>query len=431
VIGLAMLASFFGLLAIGLPIAFGLATAGFIGILLSPGGIHILPVVPQEIYRALNSFPLLSIPLFVLAGTIMAEGGLAKRLMDLAQATVGRGRGGLPAATVVGTMMFSGISGSSTADTVAVGKVTLPALQSQGYPLPFSTALLAASGASATLVPPSIDLIIIGVVANISIAGLFAAGILPAMVNAIGVVLLVLIISRRRGYGIVREWPSLREFWTLFVRAIPALLMAVLVLRGIFSGVFTPTEASVIAVIYGFFVAAFVYRDLRMSMLPQILRSSIVTTGTVMLIVAASSIVAYAMTINQIPQEVAAALKEATSSRVLFLILVQITFLAVGMFMDGLPALLVAMPLLTPVAVSYGIDPIHFGILVEANIGIGLAHPPVGMCLFAACAVTRTPIEKVVRPLLPFLAVLITTMLIITYLPAISMFLPRRFGFAE
>jgi C4-dicarboxylate transporter DctM subunit len=328
-------------------------------------------------------------------------------------------------------MAFSGISGSSTADTLAIGKVTLPVLKKQGYPLPFSTALLAASGATATLVPPSIDLIVIGVAANISIAGLFAAGLIPAAVNAIGVIALVLFISRRKGFGTIGQRLPLREIFLAFIKALPALFMVVLILGGILGGVFTPTEASVVAVVYGFLVAAFVYRDLRWEMLPRILFSSIVTTGMVMLIVAGSSVVAYAMTINSIPQNLAAALTSATDNWVVFLILVQISFLVIGTFMDGLPAILIAMPILTPIAISYGIHPIHFGILVEANIAIALAHPPVGMCLFAACAVTATPIEKVILPLLPFLAVLIATLLIITYVPELSMFLPEKLGFAD
>lgn len=422
----------FGIFALamllGVPIAFVLALAGFAGIYASPGGPSILPVIPQEIFRSLSSFPLLTIPLFILAGAIMAEGGVAGRLMDLAEATVGRRRGGLGAATVVSAMFFHGISGSSTADTAAIGRVTLPALKAQGYPVPFSAALLAAAGATATLIPPTLDLIIIGVIANVSIAGLFAAGVIPALINGLGIVLLVLYISRRNGYGDGGTRAGFIDLLRRFVLAIPALFLIVIILGGILGGVFTPTEASVVAVCYALFVSALVYRDLKWSMVPAILRSTLLLTGVVMMVIAGSAVLTYALTVNHIPQTIALWLREHSPNAVIFLLFVQILFFIVGMMMDGLPALLIAMPILMPIAISYGVDPIHFGILVEANVALGLATPPVGMCLYAACAVSSLPLEKVARPLLPFIAVLVVTMLIITYVEGFSMFLPRLLG---
>jgi C4-dicarboxylate transporter DctM subunit len=341
---------------------------------------------------------------------------------------VGRGRGGLGAATVVGTMLFSGISGSSTADTAAIGKVTLPSLQRQGYPLPFSAALLAASGASAALIPPTIDLIIIGVVANISIAALFAAGILPALLNGLGLILVILFISRRRGYGAYGDKLSLGEIIMAGIKAIPALAMIVLILGGILGGVFTPTEASVMAVVYGLFTSIVIYRELKVSMIIPMLRSTVMLTGVVMLIIAGSAVLSYALTINQLPQALASHVIATIDNPLVFLLVVQLIFFAISMFMDGLPALLVAMPILVPIARDLGIDPVHFGILVEVNIALGLATPPIGMCLYAACSVTRMPIEKIVRPMLPFVAVLVVTMIIITYAEDISLFLPRLMG---
>lgn len=419
------------LLVVGAPIMLVLAVSGLTGVLVSPAGSDILAVVPQEIFRSLNSFPLLSIPMFILAGNVMAEGGIARRLMDFAQATVGRGRGGLGAATVVGTMMFSGISGSSTADTAAIGKVTLPSLRQQGYPLPFSTALLAASGASAALIPPTIDLIIIGVVANISIAALFAAGILPALLNGLGLILVILYISHRKGYGINVGKPKLSEVVATGIKAVPALFMILLILGGILGGVFTPTEASVMAVVYGLIVSSLIYRELRFDTIIPMLRNTMMLTGVVMLIIAGSAVLSYALTVNQIPQTLARQVVAFTDNPVIFLLIVQIMFFAISMFMDGLPALLVAMPILVPIARQLGIDPVHFGILVEVNIALGLATPPIGMCLYAACSVTRLPLEKIVRPMLPFIAVMIGTMIIITYFEDISLFLPRLMGLSR
>ncbi len=428
--GLLMLGSFLIMMALGVPIAFALGVAGALGIYYAPGGAALLPLVPQELFRSLNSFPLLTIPLFIFAGTIMAQGGVAQRLTELAELTIGRGRGGLGAAVVVSTMFFHGISGSSTADTAAIARVSLPALKRQGYPLPFSTAMLAAAGATATLIPPTIDLILIGIVANMSIAALFAAGMIPAVINGLGLIAAVVYLSRRRGYGRSTS-ASLRRIAGVFFRAIPALFMIVIILGGILGGVFTPTEASAVAVVYGLFISMCVYRDLKISMLPGVLRSTVELTGMVMFVIAMSAVFSYAMTFNRIPVHLAHALAAIAGTPAIFLFLVQVLFFAVGMVVDGTPALLVLMPILTPIAVSHGVNPIHFGILVEANVALGLAHPPVGLCLFAACAAANLPLERTVRPLMPLLAILIVTMLVITYVPTFSLFLPRLLGLLD
>jgi tripartite ATP-independent transporter DctM subunit len=413
---------------LGAPIAFAIGASGAIGLYFSPGGSDLLPIVPQQMFNSLSSFTLLTIPLFIFTGTLMARGGVAHRLMDFAEVTVGRGRGGLGAAIVVSTMFFHGISGSSTADTAAIGRVTLPSLRDQGYPIPFSTALLAASGATATLIPPTVDLIIIGVVANISIAGLFAGGIIPAIINGTGLVLTVLYLSHRRGYGRVAGRQRFLQLVRAFLIATPALFMIVILLGGILSGVFTPTEASAVAVTYGLFISMFVYRDLKVKMLPEVVKNSIELTGVVMLVIAMSSVLSYAMTVNQVPTQLAIELQQVAHNRVVFLLLVQALFFVIGMFMDGVPALIVLMPILTPIAVAHGVAPIHFGILVEANVALGLAMPPVGLCLYAACAVTQLPLERVIKPLLPFIGILLVTLLVITYVEGFSMFLPRLLG---
>lgn len=420
--------AFFAFMLLGVPIAFALGGSAVLGLWLSPDGAALLPSVPQQIFHALNSFPFLTIPLFIFAGAIMAEGGVASRLMEIAEMTVGRGRGGLGAAIVVSAMFFHGISGSSTADTAAIGKVTLPTLRQQGYPVPFSTALLAAAGATATLIPPTIDLIIIGVVANMSIAGLFAAGLIPALINGLGLVLMVVYLARRRGYGTSGRRVDLRQAAIAFFKAIPALFLIVIILGGILSGVFTPTEAAAVAVVYGLFIATFVYRDLKPRHMLKIFRETIEISGIVMLVIAMGAVLSYTLTIFQVPNGLAAGLEGVAENRVLFLFLVQLVFFVIGMFMDTVPALLILMPILTPIATAHGIEPIHFGILVEANVALGLATPPVGVCLYAACAVANLPLERVIKPLLPMIAILVVTMLVITYVEAFSMFLPRLLG---
>lgn len=423
--GLLIFGAFALLLILGVPIAFSLLAAGTLGILVSPGGADILPTVPQEIFRSLNSFPLLTIPLFIFLGTLMAQGGVASRLMELARVSIGRGRGGLAGSIVVSTMFFHGISGSSTADTAAIGRVTLPELERQGYPRPFSTALLAASGATATLVPPTVDLIIIGTVANISIAGLFAAGILPAIINGTGLIVVVVYLSRKRGYGLRVANVGLWAFVTLLLKALPALVLVVIILGGILAGVFTPTEASAVAVAWGLFISLAVYRTLKIRMLPSILRATVELTGIVMLVIAMSAVLSYSLTVNGVPQAMADAVTSLSHRPAVFLLLVQLMFFITGTVMDGVPAILILMPILTPIALDYGVNPIHFGILVEANVALHLAMPPVGLCLYAACAVSKLPLERVIRPLVPLIAVLVATMLVITYVEAFSLIIPN------
>jgi C4-dicarboxylate transporter DctM subunit len=428
--GLILLGIFLSLVVLGMPVAFALAIAGTVGLFLADPTGDLLVIVPQELFRSMNSFPLLTIPLFIFAGTLMAQGGVGKRLMDLAQKTVGRGPGGLGAAVVGSTMFFHGISGSSTADTAAIGRVVLPSMREQGYPLPFSAAVLASAGATATLIPPTIDLIIIGIIANISIAGLFAAGVIPALINGLGLICIVVFISWYKGYGRYTR-VSLLDIIKSFVLALPALVMIVIILGGIMSGVFTPTEASAVAVAYAVFVSTVVYRDLKWRMLPEIFRNTLELSGMVLLVIAGGAILGYAMTFNRVPQQLADLIVSTTDSWIVFLLLVQVTFFIVGMMMDGLPALLVLMPILTPIAIQYGIHPIHFGILVEINVALGLATPPVGLCLYAACAVSGLPIERIVKPIIPLLAMLVFTMLIATYVPELSMYLPRKLGYVD
>lgn len=426
--GVLMFVSFLLLIGLGMPIAFAFGVVGVIGLLWLPSGSNLLPVVHQELYRSLDSFTLLTIPLFILAGDIMARGGVARRLLALAETTVGRGRGGLGSAVIVATMLFSGISGSSTADTAAIGRVALPILQQQRYPTSFSTALVAAAGAAALLIPPTIDLIIVGMVANISIAALFAAGIIPAVINGLSLIALVLYVSHKRGYGGISHPVSLRQVLGSFVAAIPALFMIVLILGGILGGVFTPTEASAVAVAYGLLVSLFVYRDLKVSMLPGIIRSTVQVSGFVALILGMGAVFSYALTLGRVPGQLVTALTQWANNAVVFLLLTQMIFVFIGMIMDTLPAILILMPILTPIAVSFGIQPIHFGILVVANVAIGLITPPVGLCLYAACAVADVPIERVIKPLIPMIAVLSGTMLLITYVEGFSLFLPRLLG---
>jgi C4-dicarboxylate transporter DctM subunit len=421
----ALVIAFFAFLAVGVPVAFVLGGAALVGIFFAPNGLELLPGLPQQIYDALSSFNFLAIPLFIFAGALLSEGGVAKNLMEFASATIGRGRGGLGVSVIGSTMLFSGISGSSSADTAAISKVADPSLKEQGYPAPFRAALLASSGCAGTLIPPTNDLILIGIVGNMSIAGLFAAGIFPAIVNGLGLMAWAVYISRRNGYGNVFVPFSLKKTILSFVKAGPAILLIVIILGGILGGVFTPTEAASVAVVYGFLLAAFVYRTLTLNRLAEVLRNTIEISGMVLLVIAMCAILGYVLTIFQVPGMLGKLLDAWASEKIVFLLLVQILFFIIGIVMDTVPAILILVPMLTPMAVARGIEPIHFGILIECNVALSLITPPIGNVLFTACAVVGVTLERVVKPLLPMIAVLTVTMLIITYVEEVSMFLPR------
>jgi C4-dicarboxylate transporter DctM subunit len=416
---------FFALMAIGVPISFAFGIAGA-ALLPLVGGSNILAMVPQRVMVSLDAFVLLAVPMFILAGTIMGTGGVADRLVKLAMAFVGPIRGGLGMVVIVSTVFFSGVSGSSNADTAAIGSITLPAMRRRGYPVPLATAIVAAGGATAVLIPPVIDLVLIGAIANISIAALFAAGIVPGILNAISIVALTYFIARRLNLP-TEPRLSLREMARALVAGIPALGMALIILGGILGGVFTPTEAAAIAVVYGLLVSAFVYRDLKWSAMPRILSTTVRITGIVFLLLGLGSVFGWLLNFIRLPQAVGEWMASIPDP-VIFLLVVNVVFFLVGMFLETLPVLVVLMPILTPVAANLGIHPVHFGILVEANLAVGFITPPVGSVLYTACALARLPLEAVIKPLLPYIFVLAAMVLVITYVASLSLFLPRLLG---
>ncbi len=413
-------------LVLSFPIAMCLGVASFAGVLYTSS--DLLVTLPQRFLAGIDSFPLLAIPLFILAGQIMGQGGIARRIVDLAMVFVGRIRGGLGMVSILSTMLFSGISGSSSADTAAIGSITLPAMKAKGYPKRFATALVAAAGGTASLVPPSIDFIIIGVVANISIGGLFAAGFLPGAVNGIAIMTLVYYYGRKLNLPLEPRIPLKQKLWKILDGMI-SLFMAVIILGGILLGVTTPTEASAMAVVYGLIVSLVIYKELKLSDLPGILMRSAQLTGIVMLVLGMASIFSFVLTFERIPHIIGEFIVEYSGNWIVFVILVNILFLFLGMIMDGLAALIVLMPIIVPAAVSLGMEPIHIGILCANNIGISMISPPVGVCLYVACGLSELSIEDVIRPLIPFLLVLLGTLVVISYVPSITLMLPRLLGY--
>jgi C4-dicarboxylate transporter DctM subunit len=410
---------------ISVPVGIALGLAAFVGMLyVSP---DILIMMPQKFLYGLDSFPLLAIPLFVLAGQLMSNGGLAKRIIAMALIFVGQIRGGLALVVIFSTMLMSGISGSPSANTAAIGSVAIPAMKKLKYPPEFATAVLAAAGGVSTLVPPAIDLIIIGVIANISIGGLFAAGILPAVVNGVAIMLIAYYYSKKMNLPLADKTTTSDKIRVLKDGILPLLMIAI-ILGGIYGGVFTPTEAASVAVVYGFLVSFFVYKELKLEDMPKLLLNTANLSGVVLLVLATASMFSFILTFERIPHALAQIIVTYADNWIIFIILVHLVFLMLGMVMDALPAIIVLMPIFLPVGVSLGMEPIHLGILIAANVGIGMITPPVGICLFVACGVSDVKIGNVVKPLFPFLLFLIITLIIITIFPQITLFLPRLFG---
>jgi len=414
------------LLSVPIGIVLGVcALAGLMAISFDPSFFVFLP---QKFMAGLDSFPLLAIPFFILAGTIMSYGGIARRIVDLTLVFFGGIRGGLGVVVTMSTFFFGAICGSGSAKTAAIGSVMFPELKRNKYPPDFATALFASAGGASSLVPPSIDLIIIGVVANISVGGMFAAGILPSVFIAGALVSLAYFYAKKLKLPIPPRivW---KEKLRIIRDGILPILMIAIVLGGIYGGIFTPTEAAAVAVVYGFCLSFFVYKELDLATLKKALLHTASLSGVVLIVLGTASMLSFVMTFERIPHQIAETIVQYAPNWILFVLLVNIVFLILGMVMDALPAIIVFLPIIVPVAVSLGMEPIHLGILVEANVGLGMITPPVGICLYVACGISGIPIEKSIKTLLPFLLVLALTVLVISYVPDITLFLPRLLGY--
>ncbi len=419
-----LFASFIVFVIIDVPIAIALGLSGVLA-LWFVGNIPTMLAITRLV-AGIDNFPLLAVPMFILAGSIMENGGAAVRLVRLASALVGFIRGGLGMVVIVATILFSGISGSSVADTAAIGSLMLPAMQKKGYPVEFATALMISAGGMGILIPPCITMIIYAFIANTSVGALFIGGIIPGLVMGAALMILTYFIARRYGFP-PETRASLREMVRAFIDSAWALLTLAIILVGIVAGVFTATEAAVVTVVYSLFVGTVVYRELRWSHIPKILIDTAVTTGVVMLVISTSTIFAWVLANQQIPQKIAQTMFALSSQPWVFLLMVNVLMLIVGCFLDATPALLILVPILLPIALRLGIDPVHFGIVLVANLGIGFITPPVGVTLFVATSITKVPIARVVKPLMPYFLVMVASLLLITYVPWFTLVLPRLF----
>jgi C4-dicarboxylate transporter DctM subunit len=420
-----MIAALFGGMALGIPVAIAIALAAILGIKL----FSTLPllVVAQQFFVSLDSFPLVAIPLFILAGNLMEAGGVSTRLVNVAKALVGRGTGGLAVTCVVTCLIFGSVSGSSIATTFAVGAILIPALVRQGYPVPFAAALQATSAEMAVILPPSIPMILFGVSTGTSIGALFIAGIVPALILAGALIALVYAWSYIKGWGksdVGERAPiiaSVRE-------GLLALLMPIIIVGGIYGGIFTPSESAVVAVFYAMIIGAFVYRELTVAHIIECLRKSAATTAFIMMTLAAAGLFTFLINRTGAPAAVAEWLTEIFQTKWSFLLAANVLLFFIGMFIETAAAILVLAPLLLPVAVSLGVDPVHFGLVMIVNMALGMVTPPIGVNLYAACAVAKVPIERVAPALIPFILVVLTVLALLTYVPAVSLWLPSILG---
>ena len=420
---LALFAIFVALLFLGLPIAFclGISSAVYLWLADIP-----LVIIPQKMYSGMDVFVLLCIPGFILAGSLMNRGGITDRIIGFCNALVGHIRGGLGLANIVASMIFAGISGTAVADTASLGAVLIPAMKKEGYEADFSCAVTAASSTIGPIIPPSMPMIIAGTLTSLSVGKLFMAGAVPGILLGIGLMIVSYFISRKKGHP-KGEKATKRQLLHEFFGAFWALMLTVLILWGIVGGVFSPTEASVVASLYALFVGLFIYRDLKFRDLPRILIDTAVTTASIIVLVGVANLFAWILTSEQIPQMVADALLSVTKNKYLILLLINLLLLFVGTFMETIAALLTLFPTLLAVAVQVGIDPIQFAIIAVLNLMIGLTTPPVGVCLFVASTIVKISISKIARANIPFLIVSIIVLMLVSYIPAISLWLPGLF----
>lgn len=417
--------AFFILLLIGVPVAFAIGAAAM-GAFWLDGNFPIAQV-PHKMVNGVYSFPLVAVPLFILAGALAGETSIASRLVRLATAMVGHIRGGLGHVNVASSMFFGGISGSAVADTAAVGSLMIPAMEKQGYSRADAGAITITSSTIGILIPPSIPMVLYGVTVGSSVGALFLAGLVPGILVGLFLMVAVYVLARRKGWPQADRRAPASELWAAFKDAILALLLPVFLLGAIVTGMTTATEAGVIGVLYALFLSGVVYREFSFRQLGRILVDSAINTAIPLFVVSTTSVVAWVVAIEQFPATLVGFFDGLDAGPVTVLLLLNLFLVLVGMFVDLVPALILFAPILLPVAVAQGVDPIQFGAMMVVNLGLGLVTPPVGNCLYVGAAVAKVPVGSLVRAALPFLLLNVLVLMLVTFVPQISLFLPSLF----
>lgn len=409
--------------ALTVPIGISLGLAVIATIFYS--GIVDITFFAQGLTTAMDSFPLMAAVFFILAGDLMGRGGISKRLLKVADAFFGRYTGGLALVTVAACMFFAAISGTGSATVAAIGTMVIPEMMRKGYDRGFSSALIASSGSIGAMIPPSVTMVIYGVTTGVSITAIFLAGIFPGILVGLSLMIYSYIVSRKHGYTGNDKAYTNREKLQIINEAKWSLLVPIIILGGIYGGIFTPTEAAAVAVIYGYIIGMFVYKEFSIKELPEIILKSALITSTILVIIGTSSGFGRILSLERIPSMIAESIVAMSSSKVVVFLLVNALLLVVGTFMETLAAVIILAPILLPVVTAYGMSPVHFGIIMVINLAIGFVTPPLGANLFVACQVADISFEKISRAIVPLIAVMVVALLIITFVPQISMFLPN------
>ncbi len=424
---LIVVVTFVLLLILGVPIAFVIGITGIVHLFMIPNS-NLFEVITQRLFSGINEFSLLAIPFFVLAGELMNASGITAKLLALSKNLVGSLRGGLAYVNVLIGLLLGAILGSANAEAAIRSSVVVPEMEKEGFPRKFSAALTATSSVLGPIHPPSIVFIIYAVITSSSVGAMFLAGIIPAYLIAAAHMILIYFFARKMQLE-VRPFPSLKKLLVSIAESFPALSIPIIILGGIYSGMFTPTEAGAIACFVAIIVGLFFYKELKLSHLPRILFNTGLITSSVTIIISTASILGWTLTIEQLPQKIADSLLKFSDNPYVILLLINIFLLIVGMFMEVTAAMLILVPVFFPVVTALGIDPIHFGLIVSLNLCIGFVTPPVGVVLYVVSNITKVSVPDIVKSSMPFLAALIVVLLIVTFVPAVSLWLPRLAGF--
>ena len=413
--------SFAIFLLLGVPIAIALGLSTMVTLMYS--GTMSLNFLAQGLITETDSFPLMAVPFFILAGEIMSKGGISNRLFNLANVMVGGFTGGFAMATVVTCMFFAAISGSSPATVAAIGGIMIPAMIQHGYDRKFATATVAAAGSIGVIIPPSIPMVIYGVSNSTSIGDMFIAGIIPGILIGIALMVWAYIYSRKQGYKGREEKVSFKDFWKAVWDGKWSIAIPVIILGGIYGGIFTPTEAAVIAVVAALIIGMFLHKELKLKDLPEVLRTAALTTATVLIIVGIASAFGRLLMLEQIPNQVAQFITSISSNEIVIILLINILLLIVGCFMETVAAIIILTPILAPIAMQLGLDPVHFGMIMVVNLAIGFITPPLGVNLFVGSGISGVSILSLSKAIIPFLIAMIISLLLITYIPELSLYL--------
>jgi C4-dicarboxylate transporter DctM subunit len=423
-----MLVAVFAVLLAGrLPIAFALGLSSLAYLTIFEPAVS-LSTIPQKMFAGADSFTLTAIPFFVLAGELMNRGGISQRLVDFAHSLVGHRRGGMGIVELVASMFFASFSGSSVANSAGTGAITIPAMRRSGYPRGMAAAIETSSSSLGAIIPPSIPVVVFGGIASVSIGGLFVASYVPALVFAVGLALVVRVVAGRLGIPIEAK-TSLRERLSASKAALGALMLPILIMGGILSGAITPTEAGAVGALYAFVIAYFVYRELGLRDMPEVLVNTAVTTGVVMLVMTVANSFGWILAFEQIPSQVAAFFVNGFSQQWQLMLVIVVLLAVLGMFLDTIAAIILVTPVLMPAALAVGVDPLFMGVIITVALSLGVATPPVGVCIFVTARIAETTIEDVSRHLIPFLAVLFGGLALLALLPDVVLWLPRLLGY--